>query len=324
VRLSRREFVCLGLGCGAGALGASLLELERRQPAGLVPAARVAVPYAHGAEPPASLGPRALDAVTYPPPPRDRGATHAAAVDLWVSEQPVEVARSVTMNGWTFNGAIPGPVIRATEGDEVAIHLRNLGARSHNLHLHGRHDVSEDGWEPIPPGGEATYHITAGPFGLHPYHCDTAPAAEHLSRGLFGMFIVDPPGGRQPAHEVALVLSGFDVNSDGHNELYGWNGVAGFYDRFPIKVPVGELVRVYLLNMVADDPIASFHLHAEAFDVYRSGTRLTPDETTDVVTLAQTERAIVEFRLSHRGRYMFHPHHRPKAEHGALAWFAAI
>lgn len=321
--LSRREFICLGLGCGAGAVGATLLGLDGRKQGGLVPMPRPAAPYAHGAEPPAGLGPRALDGVTYPAAPRARGTPYAGTVDLWVSEQPVEVARGATMNAWTFNGAIPGPVMRAAEGDELAIHLRNLGAHAHNLHLHGRHDVSEDGWQPIPPGGDAIYHVTAGPFGLHPYHCDATPAAEHLSHGLFGMFIVDPPGGRPPALEVALVLCGFDVNGDGRNELYGWNGIAGFYDRFPIRVPAGELVRVYLLNMVADDPVASFHLHAETFDLYRSGTRLAPDETTDVVTLAQTERAIVEFRLPRRGRYMFHPHQRHMAERGAMGWFSA-
>jgi len=75
------------------------------------------------------------------------------------------------------------------------------------------------------------------------------------------MLIVDPPGGRPPAHEVGLVLSGFDCDGDGHNELYGWNGVAGYFERYPIKVPAGALVRVYLLNMVADDPVGSFHLH---------------------------------------------------------------
>ena len=198
-------------------------------------------------------------------------------------------------------------MLRAREGDELAISLRNLGTRPHNLHIHGRHDVAQDGWQPVPPGGEATYHVRAEPFGLHPYHCDATPAAEHLSHGLYGLIVVIRPGGRPPAHEVALVLGGFDVDGDGDNELYGWNGVAGFFQRYPIKVPVGELVRVYLLNMVADDPVASFHLHAETFDVYRSGTRLVPDERTDVVTLAQTERAIVEFRLPRRGRYMFHP-----------------
>lgn len=255
---------------------------------------------------------------------RPAGGVARHAIDLWVSEQPVEVARGVTLGAWTFNGAIPGPLLRTREGDSLAIRLRNLGTRPHNLHLHGRHEISEDGWEPVPPGCETTYHMTAGPFGLHPYHCDATPAADHISRGLYGLMVVDPPRARPPAHEVALVLSGFDVDGDGRNELYGWNGVAGFFQRFPIKVPVGELVRVYLLNMVGGDPVASFHLHAETFDVYRSGTRVVPDERTDVVTLAQAERAIIEFRLPRRGRYMFHPHQRGMAEHGAMGWFAAI
>lgn len=121
-----------------------------------------------------------------------------------------------------------------------------------------------------------------------------------------------------------LVLGGFDVDGDGRNEAYGWNGVAGFYDRYPLKVPVGELVRCYLVNMVEHDPMASFHLHAQTFDLFRSGTSLDPDEHTDTVTLGQGERAIVEFRLPHRGRYMFHPHQSRMAAAGATGWFAAI
>lgn len=322
--LSRRDFLRVGLGAGAGALGATLVAGRHRPTSEATARSPAGEAYAHGAQPPEGLGPRALDAATLPPPPEAMGRPAARSVELWVAEQPVEVAHERSMSAWTFNGAIPGPLIRAAEGDQLAIHLRNLGARPHNLHLHGRHDVSQDGWAPIPPGGEATYRITAGPFGLHPYHCDTTPAADHLAHGLYGLMIVDPPHRRPPAHEVALVLSGFDVDGDGRSDLYGWNGVAGFFERFPIKVPTGELVRVYLLNMVADDPVASFHLHAEIFDVYRSGTRLVPDERTDVVTLAQTERAIVEFRLPRRGRYMFHPHQRHMAERGAMGWFAAV
>ena len=184
--------------------------------------------------------------------------------------------------------------------------------------------MTQDGWQPVPPGGETTYRLRAEPFGVHPYHCDASPAAEHLSTAFTACSSSIRRAGRPPAHELVLVLSGFDLDGDGHNELYGWNGVAGFFERYPIKVPVGVLVRVYLLNMVADDPVASFHLHAETFDVYRSGTRLVPDERTDVVTLAQTERAIVEFRLPRRGRYMFHPHQRHMAERGAMGWFAAV
>jgi nitrite reductase (NO-forming) len=323
MRVSRRDFVRVGAGAAAGALGATLLGLGREAPAAVAPVTR-AESYGHGVEPPAGLGPAALDDALLPPPPHSGLAAAPVTADLLITEQPVEIARGTTMAAWTFNGRVPGPILRATEGDELRLRLRNLGTRTHNLHLHGRHDVAQDGWQPIPPGGETTYRLRAEPFGVHPYHCDATPAAEHLSHGLYGMLIVDPPGGRPPAHEVVLVLSGFDVDGDGHNELYGWNGVAGFFERYPIKVPVRALVRVYLLNMVADDPVASFHLHAETFDVYRSGTRLVPDERTDVVTLAQTERAIVEFRLPARGRYMFHPHQRHMAERGAMGWFAAV
>ena len=312
------------LAAGAGATGGVLVGLRRghaTHPDGPDPSAST---YARSVEPPAGLGPRALDDATLPPVSRTGHGRATQNIELWVSEQPIDVARGIDIGAWTFNGAIPGPLLRATEGDELTIHLRNLGNHPHDLHLHGRHDVSEDGWEPVPPGGQASYHITAGPFGLHPYHCDTTPASEHIAHGLYGMLIVDPRSGRPPGREVALVLSGFDIDGDGRNEVYGWNGVAGFYERFPIKVPVGDLVRVYLLNMVGDDPAASFHLHAEVFDVYRSGTRLVPDERTDVVTLAQAERAIVEFRLPRRGRYMFHPHQPHMADRGAMGWFSAV
>lgn len=323
--LSRRDLLRVGAGFAAGALSAAVYGLRHREPhANTAFAVPPIQSYGHGVEPPPELGAAALDLSLRPPAPREgRGSTTVSA-DLWVSEQPVPVARDVRFAGWTFNGGIPGPILRAREGDEIAIRLRNLGTRPHNLHLHGRHDVRQDGWQPVPPGGEALYRMRAEPFGLHPYHCDASPAAEHISHGLYGLFIVDPPHGRTPAHEVVLVLSGFDLDGDGRNELYGWNGVAGFFERFPIKVPAGALVRVYLMNMVADDPVASFHLHAETFDVFRSGTRLAPDERTDVVTLAQTERAILEFRLPRRGRYMFHPHQRHMAERGAMGWFAAV
>jgi FtsP/CotA-like multicopper oxidase with cupredoxin domain len=92
-----------------------------------------------------------------------------------------EVARGTSLAAWTFNGRVPGPMLRAAQGEALAIRFRNLGARPHNLHLHGRHDVAQDGWQPVPPGGETTYRVRAELFGLHPYHCDATPAAEHLS-----------------------------------------------------------------------------------------------------------------------------------------------
>ena len=150
----------------------------------------------------------------------------------------------------------------------------NASSRPHTIHFHGTFDASEDGWQPVPPGGRQTYRITAETVGLHPYHCHTPPYAWHIAKGLYGAMIVDPPGGRPAAHEYVLVLSGWDLNGDSKNELYSWNGVAGFYHRFPIKVPVGELVRLYVANLVEYDPVVSFHLHAP--DLRRLPERYVP------------------------------------------------
>ncbi|MBW2396184.1 MAG: multicopper oxidase domain-containing protein [Deltaproteobacteria bacterium] len=280
--------------------------------------------YGGNADPPARLGANALDSLLIPPPAEAPKPGRVREVSLWVNERPIEVAEGKSFAAWTYNDRVPGPLIRATEGDELLIRFQNRGMHPHNVHFHGRHTVSQDGWQPIPSGATETYRFRAGPAGLHPYHCHALPVSQHIAKGLYGALIVDPPTPRPPAHEFSLVLCGFDLDGDGRNELYAWNGVAGFFARFPIKVPVGELVRLYLLNMVSGDPVASFHLHAETFDVYRTGTRLEPDEHTDVVTLAQAERAIVEFRLPERGRYMFHPHQVHMAERGAMGWFSAI
>jgi nitrite reductase (NO-forming) len=291
---------------------------------GLTSTRDAAGPYGHLAAPPESLRADALDAVTYPPPFDARPPGALRTSELTVVESQREVAAGHLLDTWSYGDTVPGPVLRATQGDRLQVTVRNRTSGPHNLHLHGAHDPLMDGWEPIPPGGAFTYDVTAEPFGLHPYHCHTHPLARHVAMGLYGAMIVDPPGGRPPATEVVLVLNGWDVDGDGVNELFAWNGVAGFYDKYPIKVPVGGLVRAYVVNMVEWEPVGSFHLHSQVFDVYRTGTSLVPDERTDTVTLGQGERAIVEFRLPAAGRYLFHPHQHHMAERGATGWFAAI
>jgi FtsP/CotA-like multicopper oxidase with cupredoxin domain len=228
------------------------------------------------------------------------------------------------MRIWAYGGRAPGPILRATEGDVLRVALQNRTSGQHSIHFHGAHDVMQDGLQRVAPGATQVCEILAGPAGVHPYHCHTPPYAWHLSRGMYGTLIVDPVEGRAPAHEFVLCLCGWDLDGDGRNEVFGWNGIAGFYERYPLKVPVGALVRLYLLNMVEYEPVASFHLHAQTFDLYRSGTGRTPHEHTDVVTLGQTERAMVEFRLPRRGRYMFHPHQSHMTEKGAMGWIVAI
>jgi len=280
--------------------------------------------YGHIHSPPAGLDADALDVHTFPPEPDGLPAGSVREFEIAVEERLLEVGSGAHVEAWTYNGTVPAPIMRATEGDLLRIRLVNRTGNPHNLHLHGSHRPEHDGWEPVPPGGETTYEIEAGPVGLHPYHCHTAPLAEHISRGLYGMMIVDPPGGRAQSTEVALLLSGFSNDEIGRNGIVAWNGVAGFYHNYPIKVPVGEPVRAYVVNMLEHEPLASFHLHAETFDVYPAGMGDQPVFRDDTITLGMGQRAVIEFTLPTVGRYMFHPHQHWLAERGAMGWFAAV
>lgn len=281
-------------------------------------------PYGGMFDPPDALDASSLDAITLAPPADDLPPGSLREITFDVVERPIEVGKGVTVNAWTYNGQVPGPTLRAKEGDTLRITLNNRTEHAHNLHFHGQHSPQMDGWEPIPPGESTVYEIPAGPFGVHPYHCHVMPISRHISRGMHGVLIVDPPTPRPPAHEIVLVLCGWDPAEAGKSEVVTWNGIASYFSKFPIKVTTGEPVRVYLANMLEYEPIGSFHLHARTFDVYPTGTLLTPSAHTDVVTLGMAERAILEFTLPERGRYMFHPHQHWLAERGAMGWFAAI
>ena len=237
----------------------------------------------------------------------------------------IEVAPGVFFPAWTYNGQVPGPTFRCTEGDRLRVNFINGSVHPHTIHFHGIHPPGMDGVEPVvQPGGSFTYEFDAKPFGLHPYHCHTPPLARHIHKGLYGAFIIDPPGGRPPAREMVMVMNGFDTNFDGENEIYAVNTVAFHYKNHPIQVKVGEPLRVYLLNLTEFDPLNSFHLHAGMYKLFRTGTRLDNYEYTDNVILGQGERAVLEFELEYPGKYMFHAHQSELAELGWMGFFEAV
>ena len=236
-------------------------------------------------------------------------------------EQEVEIAEFVSFEAWMFNGQIPGPTVRCTEGDLIRWRFINLTPRRHSIHIHGFKPAAMDGVDPVlPNGGEFIYEFTAEPFGLFPYHCHIRPVNEHIQRGLYGALIIDPKTPRPQANELVMVLNSYDLNSDQKNDLYSINGVAEYFLQNPIPLKTEELTRIYLLNMTEFDPVVSLHVHANMFNVYRSGSWLTPHEYTDIVTLAQAERAILEFSYKFPGKYLFHPHQTLIAERGCIGW----
>lgn len=236
----------------------------------------------------------------------------------------IKLNNAVTFNSWNVNKRVPGPTLRATEGDRLRIIFLNQAGHSHSLHFHGIHRSEMDGVKPIRHDTATIYEFDAEPYGVHLYHCHIEPVTRHINRGLYGMFIIDPPKPRPPADEMVLIMAGYDTNDDGKNELYAFNGLPDYYMHNPIKIYQNQLVRAYVLNMIEFDVAATFHLHANMFQVYPTGRTLTPTQETDVITMGTAERHILEFSFRYPGRYMFHPHQDSIAENGCMGNFDVI
>ncbi len=339
--VSRRGFMRSAIG-GTGLLGAAALGLSRDSFASIVPEPRTStVPPAPDPHVMSAMHPMPdvvgeVDHVSNGFNPTETltdfdGGTVSTLADgrtlreyrLVAQNKNIEVVPGVQFAAWTYNGRIPGPTIRVTEGDRVRITLLNASDHPHSVHFHGVHPGTVDGVFDmrsgvVAPGGQYTYEFDAEPFGLHLYHCHTAPLAKHLAKGLYGAFIIDPKVARPAAdREFIMVTSGYDLDFDGENDLYLVNGIPFHYDKHPIQLRVGERVRLYLANVLEYDQINSFHLHANFFHYYPTGTSLTPSEFTDTIAQMQGQRGILEFTFKHPGRYMFHAH---KTEFAELGW----
>jgi FtsP/CotA-like multicopper oxidase with cupredoxin domain len=253
--------------------------------------------------------------------------------ELVAVEKEIEVAPGVKYEAWTYNGRVPGPTLRCHEGERLRIRFANGSDHPHTIHFHGIHPSTMDGMPGIGEGigggqierGESfSYEFDGEPFGLHLYHCHVSPLASHISRGLYGAFIVDPKGGRPEADELVMVMNGFDTNFDRSNEVYAVNSIGFHHVHEPVRVKRDELVRIYLVNALEFDPLNSFHVHANFFHYYPTGTSLEPTEFTDTVVQGQGQRGILEIRFPYPGKYMFHAHVSEFAELGWTGFFEVV
>ncbi len=239
------------------------------------------------------------------------------------ADKDIEVAPGVVYPAWTYNGRVPGPTLRCREGESLRVRFVNGSAHPHTMHFHGFHTAEMDGVAGIgagliQPGKSTVYEFDAEPFGLHLYHCHAGPLAEHIARGMYGAFIIDPRKGRADADEMVMVMNGFNTNFDAQgNQVYAVNTIAFHHVNEPVRVARGELIRVYLVNILEYDPINSFHVHGTFFNYFPTGTRLEPSEFTDTVMQAQGQRGILEMRFRTPGLHMFHAH---KTEFAELGW----
>ena len=237
--------------------------------------------------------------------------------ELVALDREIEVAPGVRFAAWTFNGRDPGPDAALPGGRAAADHVRQrLRAPAHDPLP--RHPPLRRTWTACrarararssraSKKGTAVYEFDALPSGLHLYHCHVRPLAEHIAKGLYGAFLIDPGDGREDAEELVMVINGFDTNFDRANELYAANTIPFAYMDQPLVVQRGELVRLYLVNVLEYDLINSFHLHGNLFHWYPTGTSRTASELTDTVMLCQGQRGILSGASRHR------PVHVPRA-----------
>jgi FtsP/CotA-like multicopper oxidase with cupredoxin domain len=274
-----------------------------------------------GPDVPAPGGPHDLDDLLLPTKALPYKPGRVRDYHLVAHDRKIEVAQGVHFDAWTYNGTVPGPIIRATEGDLLRVRLTNGGSHPHSIHFHGIHPANMDGvFEIVEPGGEFTYEFPARPAGMQLYHCHATPLKKHIHKGLYGAFIIDPKEPRKPAQELVMVMNGYDTDGDGENNFYTVNGKSFYYAKYPIRVSKSKTVRIYLANLTEFDLVNSFHLHGDFFRYYPTGTG-DQFEYTDTVVQTQGQRGIIEIDFANTGLVMFHAHQSEFAELGWMGFF---
>lgn len=202
------------------------------------------------------------------PRPQAPGTVHRHT--LRVSEITAQVGAGVTQKRMTYNGGVPGPVLRGQVGDHFEITLVNDGTMSHSIDFHAGVLAPDKPMRSISPGQSLQYNFTATRSGIWLYHCSTAPMSVHLAAGMHGAVIIDPPGLSQVDHEFVLIQSEIYLGPEGGStdeakvaaktpDLMAFNGMAFQYKYRPLQVTVGQRVRFWLMDAGPSLP-CTFHV----------------------------------------------------------------
>ena len=296
-----------------------------------------------GTAAPVEANPEAAEYVLRDPTAPERAEGEIHEIELVMSEMPMTVAAGYEQLVWTFGDEVPGPVLRVKVGDVVRITLKNpeTNLMPHSIDFHSSMVAWNDEMRSINPGQELVYEFEAKYAGVYMYHCGTSPALMHIANGMFGMIIVEPAEGLPEVdHEFALVQSEWYLGQQGATidiekagagapapDFVVWNGVANQYADNPIEVPVGETVRVFVLN-AGPNIDSSFHVVGTIFhEVIKEGVHLAEGNDggwgAQAVDLSPAQGAIVEMRFDEDGLYPIVTHAFNFVGKGALGLFKA-
>lgn len=270
------------------------------------------------------------------PRPQAPGTVHRHT--LRVSEITAQVGAGVTQKRMTYNGGVPGPVLRGQVGDHFEITLVNDGTMSHSIDFHAGVLAPDKPMRSISPGQSLQYNFTATRSGIWLYHCSTAPMSVHLAAGMHGAVIIDPPGLSQVDHEFVLIQSEIYLGPEGGAtdeakaaaktpDLMAFNGMAFQYKYRPLQVRAGQRVRFWLMDAGPSLP-CTFHVVGGQFDqVFYEGawTLGGPDQIgarwsggSQALNLGPCQGGFVEFVPPQAGHYTFVTHAFADMEKGAV------
>ena len=236
-----------------------------------------------------------------------------------------EIADGVLQEVWTFNGTVPGPVVRVTVGDKVHITLTNKSPIPHSIDFHASVMAWDTGMKNVNPDESIEIEFVAKYPGVFLYHCGTAPVLMHLGMGMYGAIIVDPVEPRQSAREVVFVESEYyntyeDMKTRNSSYVV-FNGKAFQYDSNPIEVKKNELIRAFVVN-AGPQFVSNFHVIGTVFDaVFPDGNPHNKLVGMQAYTIPAGGAAVFEFRLGEAGLNPFVTHSFADATQGAFGLF---
>jgi len=258
-----------------------------------------------------------------------------------MAHDTIEISKGVRYTGWTFGHTVPGPVIRVRQGDLVKITLVNDAKDMvHSIDFHASKIPMDHAMKSIAPGDSLQFEFEATTAGVFMVHCGTPPVLMHIAQGMYLPIIVDPRGGwpTKADKEFVLVQSDFYPKgsvSDSSVTEGDWaamqraaptyvvfNGRAFQYKDAPLKVDVGDRVRLFVMN-AGPNIRSDFHVVGNIFDrVYPGGN---PDQVIDGVqtySVPSGGGAVMELEFeegrSGAGNYAFVTHAFADAEKGAV------
>ncbi|WEK53254.1 MAG: multicopper oxidase domain-containing protein [Candidatus Cohnella colombiensis] len=257
---------------------------------------------------------------------RDGNKVH---IEMTAQVTDVEISDGVFYNAWTFNGTVPGPVLRVKEGDEITFTLKNMDPYiPHSMDFHAVHAAPSKKFIDVMPDQEGTFTYPANNPGVFMYHCGTKPVLAHIANGMYGVIIVEPkdgyPSDSEIDREYTIVQSEWYKENDmeaflnEEPEYVVFNGSDFALKKHPLLAKVGDKVRIYV-NNVGPNEVSSFHIVGTVMDrVYLDGNPNNVLYGMQTVMLAASGGAVVEVTVTEAGDYPIVTHQFNHASKGAV------